>query len=85
MKEEEKEVSYEVDDSWKSVDIVENIGQIGGLSHSADKKQLVVFHRAGTVTFNYIIRHHPAAGTIRHHPALSGIFRPKYCLQLNLI
>ena len=61
MKEEEKEVSYEVDDTWKSVDIVENIGQIGGLSHSADKKQLVVFHRAGTVTFNYIIRHYPAS------------------------
>ncbi|XP_063678709.1 peptidylglycine alpha-amidating monooxygenase-like isoform X2 [Bolinopsis microptera] len=47
VKEEENEVSYEVDDSWKSVGIVENIGQIGGLSHSADKKQLVVFHRAG--------------------------------------
>ncbi|KAL5252901.1 hypothetical protein ACHWQZ_G015610 [Mnemiopsis leidyi] len=49
-------VTFELDDTWNSTGILKNMGQIGGLSHTPDHKELVVFHRAGNVwgvsTFN---------------------------------
>ena len=54
-KEEETEsVEFKLDDTWNSTDIVKNQGQIGGLSHSADNKNLVIFHRAGTDSFQHL-------------------------------
>jgi hypothetical protein len=43
-------LTFEQNTTWKPTNIVKKMGQVGGLSHSADNEKLVIFERAGTVT-----------------------------------